>query len=90
MIERALEDIDVSKELPIVTGYVYCAEGLMKTYDRGYSEMTFSRLAVLSKAKQAVIHKEYHLSTADPRIVGPEKCVQWDKLTMMLPINSRT
>ncbi|OEF24297.1 aspartate kinase [Vibrio rumoiensis 1S-45] len=73
IIEQALMNIDVTKELPIVTGYVYCAEGLMKTYDRGYSEMTFSRLAVLSKAKQAVIHKEYHLSTADPRIVGPEK-----------------
>ena len=73
VIENALQDIDMSKELPIVTGYVYCSEGLMKTYDRGYSEMTFSRLAVLSKAQQAVIHKEYHLSTADPRIVGPEK-----------------
>ncbi|MFV0575957.1 MAG: aspartate kinase [Vibrio sp.] len=72
VIENALQDIDLSKELPIVTGYVYCSEGLMKTYDRGYSEMTFSRLAVISKAKQAVIHKEYHLSTADPRIVGPE------------------
>lgn len=73
VIEKALKSIDITKELPIVTGYVYCSEGLMKTYDRGYSEMTFSRLAVLSKAKRAVIHKEYHLSTADPRIVGPEK-----------------
>lgn len=73
IIEKAWSKIDVTKELPIVTGYVYCDEGLMKTYDRGYSEMTFSRLAVLSKANKAVIHKEYHLSTADPRIVGPEK-----------------
>ncbi len=73
VIRCALEDIDVSTELPIVTGYVYCDEGLMKTYDRGYSEMTFSRLAVLSQAQQAVIHKEYHLSTADPRLVGAEK-----------------
>ena len=90
VIENALQDIDMSKELPIVTGYVYCSEGLMKTYDRGYSEMTFSRLAVLSKAQQAVIHKEYHLSTADPRIVGPEKYAQWDKLTMMSLTNSPT
>lgn len=73
VISRALEDIDLEKELPIVTGYVYCDEGLMTTYDRGYSEMTFSRLAVLSKANTAIIHKEYHLSSADPRIVGPER-----------------
>ncbi len=73
VIADAMEDIDFSNELPIVTGYVYCDEGLMKTYDRGYSEMTFSRIAVLTKASSAVIHKEYHLSSADPRIVGPER-----------------
>ena len=47
----------------------------MKTYDRGYSEMTFSRMAVISKAAEAVIHKEYHLSSADPRLVGADKVV---------------
>ncbi|WP_428775130.1 aspartate kinase [Vibrio sp.] len=73
VIRSAFEDIDVSTTLPIVTGYAYCDEGLMKTYDRGYSEMTFSRLACLTKADQAIIHKEYHLSSADPRIVGPDK-----------------
>lgn len=73
VIANAMDDIDFSNELPIVTGYVYCDEGLMKTYDRGYSEMTFSRIAVLTKASSAVIHKEYHLSSADPRIVGPER-----------------
>ncbi|MFY3326212.1 aspartate kinase [Vibrio fluvialis] len=73
VILRAFEEIDVSTELPIVTGYAYCDEGLMKTYDRGYSEMTFSRIAALTHADQAIIHKEYHLSSADPRVVGPEK-----------------
>ncbi|MEZ8080942.1 aspartate kinase [Enterovibrio norvegicus] len=72
VIKSAFEDIDVTKELPIVTGYAYCDEGLMKTYDRGYSEMTFSRIACLTSADLAVIHKEYHLSSADPRIAGPE------------------
>ncbi|QSV16369.1 aspartate kinase [Photobacterium ganghwense] len=72
VIRQAFADIDLSQELPIVTGYAYCDEGLMKTYDRGYSEMTFSRIAVLTGARQAIIHKEYHLSSADPRIVGPE------------------
>lgn len=69
----AMSGIDVTKVLPIVTGYVCCREGLMKTYDRGYSEMTLSRLAILTQAHSAVIHKEYHLSSADPKVVGVEK-----------------
>ncbi|CAH0533791.1 Aspartate kinase Ask_Ect [Vibrio stylophorae] len=72
VLTQAMADIDLSQELPIVTGYVSCDEGLMQTYDRGYSEMTFSRLAVLTGAKEAVIHKEYHLSSADPGIVGAD------------------
>ncbi len=72
VIEHAFKDVDTTRELPIVTGYAYCDEGLMKTYDRGYSEMTFSRVACITGADQAVIHKEYHLSSADPRVVGPE------------------
>ncbi|MGR5487416.1 aspartate kinase [Vibrio alfacsensis] len=71
-ISDALADIDIRTELPIVTGYAYCKEGLMHTYDRGYSEMTFSRIAAITKAELAIIHKEYHLSSADPRVVGPE------------------
>lgn len=73
VILAAFEDIDVATQLPIVTGYAYCNEGLMKTYDRGYSEMTFSRIAALTNATQAIIHKEYHLSSSDPRIVGADK-----------------
>jgi aspartate kinase len=73
VILAAFADIDVTTQLPIVTGYAYCSEGLMKTYDRGYSEMTFSRIAALTNATQAIIHKEYHLSSADPRIVGADK-----------------
>lgn len=73
VILAAFEDIDVATQLPIVTGYAYCNEGLMRTYDRGYSEMTFSRIAALTNATQAIIHKEYHLSSADPRIVGADK-----------------
>ncbi|BBM64561.1 aspartate kinase [Vibrio alfacsensis] len=69
-ISSAFDDIDVSEELPIVTGYAYCKEGLMHTYDRGYSEMTFSRIAAITQADLAIIHKEYHLSSADPHVVG--------------------
>lgn len=74
-IQSAFKDIDLSSELPIVTGYAHSEEGLMSRFDRGYSEMTFSRIAVLSEAREAVIHKEFHLSSADPRIVGEDNAV---------------
>jgi aspartate kinase len=74
-IRRSMQDIDVSRELAIVTGYAHCENGLMATFDRGYSEMTFSRIAVLTGAREALIHKEYHLSSADPRLVGEDKVV---------------
>jgi len=74
-INRTLEQFNLDAELPIITGYTQCSEGLMKTFNRGYTEMTFSRFAVLSKATEAVIHKEYHLSSADPGIVGEDASV---------------
>lgn len=74
-IQRAFADLDVENQMPIVTGYAHSEEGLMSTFDRGYSEMTFSRLAVLTNACEAVIHKEFHLSSADPRIVGESNAV---------------
>ncbi|WP_418903582.1 aspartate kinase [Microbulbifer pacificus] len=74
-IEQAFADVDFARELPIATGYAHTADGLMKTFARGYSEMTFSRIAVLTGASEAIIHKEYHLSSADPRLVGEEQAV---------------
>ncbi|HUH38175.1 MAG TPA: aspartate kinase [Spongiibacteraceae bacterium] len=74
-IRQALASVDLERQLPVVTGYCYCEEGLMSSFDRGYSEMTFSRIAVLSGAAEAIIHKEYHLSSADPRLVGEDKVV---------------
>ncbi|MFO8141170.1 MAG: aspartate kinase [Marinobacter sp.] len=74
-LKQAFDSIDLTRELPIVTGYAQCKEGLMRTFDRGYSEMTFSRVAVITQAREAIIHKEYHLSSADPNIVGAEKVV---------------
>ncbi len=75
MIKAHLGDVDFTRVLPIVTGYAHCQENLMHTFDRGYSEMTFSRIAVLCEATEAVIHKEYHLSSADPKLVGEENVV---------------
>lgn len=74
-IANAFQGIDLSRELPVATGYSHCEGGLMAIFDRGYSEMTFSRIAVLTGASEAVIHKEFHLSSADPRIVGPDNAV---------------
>lgn len=76
--ERILEtfkNLDLNSQLPIATGYAHSETGLMSTFDRGYSEMIFSRIAVLTEAREAVIHKEFHLSSADPRLVGESKAV---------------
>lgn len=69
-IREALEPLDLATQLPIVTGYAGCEGGMVRRYARGYSEMTFSRIAVLTRARRAVIHKEFHLSSADPKLVG--------------------
>jgi aspartate kinase len=74
-IKKAFQDIDFSKTLCVATGYTKGTEGIMRAFDRGYSEVTFSKIAVEVKANEAIIHKEYHLSSADPNIVGEDKCV---------------
>lgn len=71
-IHRAFDNLDCTRTIPIVTGYTKGTEGIMREFDRGYSEVTFSKIAVEVKAGEAVIHKEYHLSSADPAIVGVE------------------
>lgn len=71
-IHRAFSDIDYTKTVPVATGYTKGTEGIMREFDRGYSEVTFSKIAVEVRAVEAVIHKEYHLSSADPAIVGVE------------------
>jgi len=69
-IRSIFRTINLQKELPIVTGYTQCEEGIMATYDRGYSEITFSKIATITGAKEGIIHKEFHLSTGDPKLVG--------------------
>lgn len=71
-IERAMAEVDPVTEMPIVTGYAQCRRGLMGEFDRGYSEVTFSKLAALTGAREAIIHKEFHLSSADPNLVGQD------------------
>ena len=71
-IAQGLGDVDLTNELPIVTGYAQCSEGLMREFDRGYSEVTFARIAAYTQAREAIIHKEFHLSSADPKLVGAD------------------
>jgi aspartate kinase len=74
-IRQSLAGMDFSKVLPIVTGYAKGTEGIMREFDRGYSEVTFSKVAVIVKADEAVIHKEFHLLSADPKVVGEGNAV---------------
>jgi aspartate kinase len=69
-IKDAFAGIDLQNCLCIVTGYAKGTEGIMREFDRGYSEVTFSKIAEILKPEEAIIHKEYHLSTADPGLVG--------------------
>lgn len=73
-IRKDLQNIDFANTICIVTGYAKGTEGIMREFDRGYSEVTFSKIAVAVKPKEAIIHKEYHLCTADPELVGTENC----------------
>ncbi|WP_026464844.1 aspartate kinase [Adhaeribacter aquaticus] len=74
-IAHSFKDIDFTKTICVVTGYTKGTEGIMREFDRGYSEVTFSKIAVAVKPQEAIIHKEYHLSSADPALVGIENCV---------------
>jgi aspartate kinase len=73
-IKQAFRGIDLKRTICIVTGYAKGTEGIMREFDRGYSEVTFSKIAEILKPKEVIIHKEYHLSTADPGMVGIENC----------------
>ncbi len=70
-IHQSFKGVDPREEVLLFTGYTKGVEGIMREFDRGYSEVTFSKVAVELQAAEAVIHKEYHLSSADPEIVGP-------------------
>ncbi|WP_268807991.1 aspartate kinase [Roseisalinus antarcticus] len=72
-IRAGLSSVELTEELAIVTGYAQCGEGLMREFDRGYSEVTFATIAALTKAREAIIHKEFHLSSADPKLVGQDR-----------------
>ncbi len=71
-IKNSFEAIDPFSTICFATGYTKGTEGIMREFDRGYSEVTFSKVAVLLGAAEAIIHKEYHLCSGDPLIIGEE------------------
>jgi aspartate kinase len=71
-IKASFETIDPFSTICFATGYTKGTEGIMREFDRGYSEVTFSKVAVLLGAKEAIIHKEYHLCSGDPLTIGEE------------------
>jgi aspartate kinase len=73
-IKQAFAGIDFANTICIATGYTKGTEGIMREFDRGYSEVTFSKIAVAVKPQEAIIHKEYHLCSADPMMVGVDQC----------------
>ncbi|AFM40192.1 aspartokinase [Desulfosporosinus acidiphilus SJ4] len=74
-IERTFRTINPFEAIIVATGYTKGVEGIMRQYERGYSEITFSKIATHLQADEAIIHKEFHLSSADPKIVGVEKAI---------------
>ena len=73
-IKQAFADIDFARTICVATGYCKGTEGIMREFDRGYSEVTFSKIAVAVRPQEAIIHKEYHLCSADPLLVGLAHC----------------
>ena len=73
-IRDAFANIDFGTTICIATGYTKGTEGIMREFDRGYSEVTFSKIAVAVQPQEAIIHKEYHLCSADPNLVGLDHC----------------
>lgn len=69
-IKDSFDDLDPFSTICFATGYTKGTEGIMREFDRGYSEVTFSKVAVLLGASEAIIHKEYHLCSGDPLTVG--------------------
>ena len=72
-IKDSFEGIDPFRTICFATGYTKGTEGIMREFDRGYSEVTFSKVAVLLGATEAIIHKEYHLCSGDPLVIGEDQ-----------------
>lgn len=71
-IKDSFDAVDPFSTICFATGYTKGTEGIMREFDRGYSEVTFSKVAILLNASEAIIHKEYHLCSGDPLLIGED------------------
>jgi len=72
-IKDSFDKIDPFSTICFATGYTKGTEGIMREFDRGYSEVSFSKVAIMLGASEAIIHKEYHLCSGDPLLIGEDK-----------------
>lgn len=72
-VRNNLEDVDLSCELPVVAAYSSHEINNTCQHDRRYGDLTLSRIAAITDAKQAVIHKAHHLSSGDPVLIGEDQ-----------------
>ena len=71
-IKDSFKKLDPFSTICFATGYTKGTEGIMREFDRGYSEVTFSKVAIMLGANEAIIHKEYHLCSGDPLLIGED------------------
>ncbi len=57
-IKDSFLEIDPFSTICFATGYTKGTEGIMREFERGYSEVTFSKVAVLLGDSEAIIHKD--------------------------------
>lgn len=69
-VKDSFDNVDPFSTICFATGYTKGTEGIMREFDRGYSEVSFSKVAIMLGASEAIIHKEYHLCSGDPLLIG--------------------
>ncbi|MFB9862736.1 hypothetical protein [Rufibacter immobilis] len=86
-IAHAFKDLDLGQTIGVVTGYTKGVEGIMREFDRGYSEVTFSKIAVALKPSST-------RSTTSPRPTRPwwawSTACRWSSPTTRWPTSWRT
>ncbi len=68
-ITAAMQEWDLQRELPIVTGDPSLPPTGPAHTDRRYADVTLGQVAAITRADHAVVYKAHPLSTADPNVV---------------------
>jgi aspartate kinase len=89
-IQDTFKTLDPKKSICLATGYTKGIEGIMREFDRGYSEVTFAKVAVIIKADEAVIHKEYRSVSPTSTWRINSRMLGWRPFTPRRPSPSRS